>query len=972
MDRRGALRASRTSRTPGTSFERRPRLSPRGRACGLRVALFGIAAVLVPLLVSASGRYDPRLRFQTIATARFDIHFHQGEEAQARRLAMLAETIAADLDRTLGPASGRVQVILVNQSDISNGWATPLPFNTIEISAAAPGGASLIGNTDDWLRMVFAHEYTHIVHLSRGQGWIGGLRRVLGRMPLLYPNLYVPTWQIEGLAVYEESALTGQGRVPDRNFRALADVAAAAGRFEPLDRTNGGLVDWPSGQTPYVYGAFFHEFLAARYGEASLRELTDATAGRIPYLGSRAFKKVFKRSLGDLWREFEAEARPAIAGAGATVTRLTEHGFTVGGPRFGPDGTLYYSVVNPHGFPALLAWAPGAVAARKVADRYLGARIGFAGAALVFDQMEIEHQVGLQSDLYVLDDAGGAPERLTHGARAGDPDVSPDGRVIVCAIQRDDRRELATLSLPAARPARAQPVPLVSEPGVHYSSPRWSPDGRSIAAERVSLSGRSEIVLVDPLSGRIVRTVASSQGSRSVSPAWLPDGRLVFSSDRDGDGFRIFVTDLGSRQTARLEDAGSNAASPEPSRDGRTLVYVGYTPAGYDLFSLPLESARWSVVASATSGPAASTETPLVPAAAAPIGYSPWRTIAPRFWTPTLESDEDEFVAGAATGGTDALGRHAYGVEAGWSTARARPDWQLAYAYDRWRPTLFANFADDTDPWRGGEVRTREANAGVLIPVRRVRWSQSLLGALHSSVDEFRCGDSGEGQQGPCGSVDTVRNVRRALRAGWLLNDSRSYGYSISREDGWTAIVTTEMTREALGADADGEAATVDVRGYLPVWPRHAVLAGRAAGAAAWGDGRARRVFSASGNGPHVLAFDFGSDAVGLLRGLGEDEIAGTRTAVANLDYRFPLARIDRGLGTLPAFARVVHGAVFVDAGHAWVERFKRSDITASIGAELSLDAVVGYVLPVTFTAGGAWVSRGRGFAGFARIGRAF
>ncbi len=259
------------------SSDNRGRSARRNTRTG--VALVGIVAVWSRSSPSASGRYDPRLRFQTIATPRFDIHFHQGEEAQARRLAMLAETIAADLDRTLGPPSGRVQVVLVNQSDISNGWATPLPFNTIEISAAAPGGASLIGNTDDWLRMVFAHEYTHIVHLSRGHGWIGGLRRVLGRMPLLYPNLYVPTWQIEGLAVYEESALTGQGRVPDRNFRAIADVAAAAGRFEPLDRTNGGLVDWPSGQTPYVYGAFFHEFLAARYGEASLRAVDGCDGG---------------------------------------------------------------------------------------------------------------------------------------------------------------------------------------------------------------------------------------------------------------------------------------------------------------------------------------------------------------------------------------------------------------------------------------------------------------------------------------------------------------------------------------------------------------------------------------------------------------------------------------------------------------------------------------------------------------------
>ena len=37
-----------------------------------------------------------------------------------------------------------------------------------------------------------------------------------------------------------------------------------------------------------------------------------------------------------------------------------------------------------------------------------------------------------------------------------------------------------------------------------------------------------------------------------------------------------------------------------------------------------------------------------------------------------------------------------------------------------------------------------------------------------------------------------------------------------------------------------------------------------------------------------------------------------------------------------------MHGAVFVDAGHAWVERFSRSDVTVSFGAELSLDAVVG------------------------------
>jgi len=928
------------------------------------VLLLASLAFFPPLVAHASSRYDPRLRFQTISTPRFDIHFHQGEEAQARRLATLAERVAADLDKTLGPASGRVQVILVDQSDLSNGWATPIPYNTIEIMAAAPDSLSLIGNTDDWLRLVFTHEYTHIVHLSRGQSWIGGLRRVFGRMPLLYPNLFLPLWQIEGLAVHEESRLTGEGRVPDRNFRAIVDVAAGASAFEPLDRASGGLVDWPGGNAPYAYGAYFHEFLVRRYGEESLRRLTDDTAGRIPYLGSRAFKKIFKRSLGDLWREYEETARADASTPAAGITRLTQHGFTVGGPRFGPDGRLYYSIVNPHGFPALFVRDPDDPNSHRLADRYLGTALGFAGVQIVFDQMEVEHQVGLQADLYSIAADGGSLRRLTQGARAGDPDVSPNGRVIVCTIQRADRRELATLELAAPG---ATPVPLVSEAGVNYAAPRWSPDGRTIAVERVSQGARTEIVLVDAASARVTSTAASN-GSRNVSPAWMPDGRLLYASDRGGTEFRIYVTDVTTHSTARLEDTGGNVSSPAPSPDGRRLVFVGYTPAGYDLFSLPLSSARWTAVDPANAVAAAS---PASPAAQADASsnvpqrhYSPVRTIAPRFWTPTLESDEGELVAGAAVGGVDALGRHGYAVEAGWTTARSRPDWQIAYAYDRWRPTLFANVSDDTDPFRDGEVRSREANAGVLVPFRRVRWTQTVLSAIHSSVDDLACSD--------CGPEGRRRVARRSVRGGWLLDASQSYGYSISRENGWTARVTTELTREALGADGNSESAIADVRGYLPVWPRHGVVAARLAGASSWGHPQTRRIFSASGNGPQGIGFDFGSDAIGLIRGLDESDVIGDHAVVANLDYRFPLMRIDRGLGTLPFFARVFHAALFVDAGSAWRDSLRTADPVCSFGAELSVDAVVGYVLPLTLTGGTAWASQNRGWAVFGRVGKAF
>ena len=572
----------------------------RRRASGIirRFAVFLSLAILVPIVASASGRYDPRLRFQTISTTRFDIHYHQGEEAQARRLAVLAERVASELDPTLGRPSGRVQVILVDQSDLSNGWATHAPLqhdrNRRRVARRREPRSATPMTGCTWCSRTSTRTSCTSVGAKDGSA---GCAACSAACRCSIPICICPKWQIEGLAVHEESALTGQGRVPDTSFRAIVDVASAASRFEPLDRAGGGLVDWPSGNAPYVYGAYFHEFLAARYGEASLRQLTDSTAGRVPYFGSRAFKKIFKRSLGELWREFETASRAEIAPAGAAVSRLTEHGFTVGGPRFGPDGRLYYSVVNPARFS-------GAARPRIPAPRRHGRSrtVCLARASRSRDprscsiRSRSKTRWGCSRTCTRYGATAESPRRLTRGARAADPDVSPDGRVIVCTIQRADRRELATLPVPTGSARAVYPAPLVSEPGVHFASPRWSPDGLSIAVERVSTAGRAEIVLIDPATGHVARTVASSSGSRSMEPAWMADGRLLFSSDRGGDGFRIFVTDIATRATLRLEDTGANASSPEPSRDGRTLVFVGYTADGYDLFSLPLGSTRWTPV----------------------------------------------------------------------------------------------------------------------------------------------------------------------------------------------------------------------------------------------------------------------------------------------------------------------------------------------------------------------------------------
>ncbi len=286
-----------------------------------------ICAAVLTCARAIAGPYDPQLQFKTLLTPHFAIHFHQHEEDAARRLGMIAESVHARLATALGHTpAGRTEVVLVQQSDVSNGQTTVVPWNAIEIDTTPPGGAELLGNSDDWLAYVFTHEYAHVLHLDRSRGWARIARGLFGRSDWSFPNLTLPEWQIEGFATLVESH-DGQGRLNAGDFREVVDAGVRAGRVEPIDRVSGGLVDWPAGDGWYAYGARFQEFLVERFGAAKLVALSDRTAGRLPFLTAGAFDAVYGQSLGDLWDEFERIAsragRRLAAGPASDAHRIS-------------------------------------------------------------------------------------------------------------------------------------------------------------------------------------------------------------------------------------------------------------------------------------------------------------------------------------------------------------------------------------------------------------------------------------------------------------------------------------------------------------------------------------------------------------------------------------------------------------------------------------------------------------------------
>ncbi len=102
---------------------------------------------------------------------------------------------------------------------------------------------------------------------------------------------------------------------------------------------------------------------------------------------------------------------------------------------------------------------------------------------------------------------------------------------------------------------------------LYRGSPRWSPDGRSIAIET------DDGIAVYPIAGGIKHTLEVY--GEEESPDWAPDGRLAFAVSYPGLG-AIFVVDSRLANPRQLTRPGRDTSDSDPrwSPDGRSLIFI--------------------------------------------------------------------------------------------------------------------------------------------------------------------------------------------------------------------------------------------------------------------------------------------------------------------------------------------------------------------------------------------------------------
>ncbi len=561
-----------------------------------------ILAVTVNVFSQMLGAYNhPQLKWMTYETEHFIFHYHEGTERTTLRYADIGEKVYGPVTSLYNYTPPRkINVIVADFNDIPEAGAY---YYSNKMVLWAPAFETELRGNHFWHTNVFTHEFTHMIQLQLTRKtarpipglyfqWTGYEREKREDVLTGFPNVLasanlpfniIPPWFAEGIA---------QIQLPDSLY---FDFWCSSRDMVHRERVMSGqslryeqLMDFVNkssheAETVYNTGFAFTKHLVESYGIGILYDLSKELGKFSSFTFEKAFRKVTGENAEDhynSWLISEKERyRSELKDVLEIITEgenISDSAFVNSNPKLSPDMTkLAYLSTKDNGEATyyrrnIYIKDLNTDSVKMAVPSVLFSSYSWSpdGGSIYFSRIAPYSIYGYQYfDIYVYDLESKKETQITHGLRAANPAVSPNGEKIAYVSSNDGSRNLFIYHIDDERSEQIT----FYEDGTQFYQPGWNRDGTAILVDRSGPSyGRSIVqVLTDG-----TETVLFDNGFDNRDPVYSRDfSSVYFSGDRTGI-YNIYKLDIASGDVSMVTNVRGGAFNPEPAEDG--LIYINY------------------------------------------------------------------------------------------------------------------------------------------------------------------------------------------------------------------------------------------------------------------------------------------------------------------------------------------------------------------------------------------------------------
>ncbi|MGV8880385.1 MAG: hypothetical protein ACOH2A_15295 [Sphingobacteriaceae bacterium] len=547
------------------------------------------------------GGNPPRVKWWQVKTPAARIIFPAGLDSSAQRVAAIMQYLNRYTPQTIGDKQKPVNVILQNQTTISNGYVGLGPFRS-EFFMTPPQNSFDLGSTP-WPDQLAIHEFRHVQQYNNfNRGLSKAVSILFGEQGQgLANSMAVPNWFFEGDAVFNETHLSqqGRGRLPYfyNGFRSLWQ---ANKNYSWLKLRNGSYRDYVPDH--YQLGYLLVAYGREKYGDEFWKDVTlDAAAFKgLFYPLQRAIKKhtgsnyrTFRTAAIDAFKQ-EFAAEPAAKNP-APAAKHFEANLTF--PAFVNDSTLVYVKTTYSKVPAFMLRHGEVEKQIRIRDDSPDNQFSYANGKIVYTAFRPNLRWGNTDylELRLLDVYTGKQRTLTKRSKYFSPALSDDGKTIVAVhAGANGKSELHLINA-----ANGHLLSVLPNPENHfYTYPKFDAQQQVITAVR-NAEGKMALASIDPVNGKTLYLTPLS-----FQVLGFPDVQrdTVYFTASFGKADRLFAFSLKDRQLFRLKQADINTAlgNYQPAAGDTQLAWTSFTATGYVLHQTAKKDIQWESVAANT------------------------------------------------------------------------------------------------------------------------------------------------------------------------------------------------------------------------------------------------------------------------------------------------------------------------------------------------------------------------------------